>query len=128
MVKPIISGTLDNLIPFAERRTYKFTAILGDLQHKQDVYLTCLNYGPKTEHYFTNEHQATWLREKYPGLVPEPAQPGQTPSEHSVATVFEYNYYTNLKFKLCYLHWLRKENYKVTIEHLQPAEAADSDQ
>jgi len=124
MVKPIISKTLDNLIPFVERRTYKFAAILGDLKHKEDVYLACLNYGPSTELYFTNEHQAQWLRDNYSSLVPPPSQPGHNPSDHTLATVFEYNYYTNLAFKICYLGWLRRKVNTVTILREAPGSSS----
>jgi hypothetical protein len=106
---PELSRTLCAIIPQPERRAYQFAAILGDLLHKQDCYLAFGDYGAVIEPYFTNENQASWLRANFPLLVPPPAQPGQEPSDHSLGTVFEFHYFSDLHFRLTYLAWFRLE-------------------
>jgi len=90
----------------------QFTAILGDLSHKTDLYLEFKTFGPVVEFYFTNRHQANWLRKHHPELVPPPEQPGQEPSEHTLGTAFEFYYYSDLAFRLQYLRHI-----KLIIEH-----------
>jgi len=105
------SRTLSALLPPHSTSSYQFAAILGDLQHKLDVYLTVGTYGPIAEAYFPNSAQATWLRTHYPELVPPPAQPGQPPSDHTLGTVFEFHYYSDLPFRVNYLTWLRAQQH-----------------
>jgi len=85
----------------------QFTALLGDLQHKQDVYLLFADFGPHIDRYFSNSSQASFLRSYFPELVPEPSQPGQIPSDHTLGSVFEFNYYTSLPFRFKYLEVLQ---------------------
>lgn len=103
---PELSRTLRAIVPEADRRSYQFSSILGDLQHKQDVYLSFLDYGKVPEAYLTNEHQAYFLTSRFPELVPPPASPGQPPSDHTLGTVFEFHYYSNLSFRLAYLRFV----------------------
>lgn len=83
-------------------RFTQFTAILGDLTHKQDLYLAFGDFGPSVECYFSNSHQASWLIQHAPALLP----PGHH-SEHFLGTVFEFQYYSNLSLRLDYLAWFR---------------------
>jgi len=106
---PELTRTLCAIIPQPERRTYQFAAILGDLLHKQDCYLAFGDYGSVVEPYFTNESQAAWLRTNFSSLVPPPAQPGQDPSDHTLGTVFEFHYFSDLHFRVTYLAWFRLE-------------------
>jgi hypothetical protein len=78
--------------------TLKFTAILGDLVHKQDVYLLRQDYLQSTTCLFANREQASFLVSHHFNLVP----PGNW-SPHSLGTFFEYFYYTNLTFRFSYL-------------------------
>lgn len=98
-----------SIIPSSERHLYQFSAILGDLLHKQDVYLLFGDFGSGPEAYFSNHSQASFLRTHFPELVPPPGSPDQPPSDHTLGTVFEYHYYTHLGFKLHYLAWLRHD-------------------
>jgi hypothetical protein len=102
MVVYILSRTLDAVIPDNQRHSYKFSAILGDLQHKIDVYLLCSNFGSVPESFFSNSSQAHYLRTHCAHLVPPPEQPGQVPSDHTLGTVFEFHYYSDLRFRLDY--------------------------
>lgn len=106
---PELTRTLCSIIPPSDRHTYQFTAILGDLLHKQDCYLLYGDYGKSIEDFFTNEHQAKFLRSYFPKLVPEPAQPGQEPSDHTLGTVFEFHYFSDLHFRLIYRDYFLKE-------------------
>jgi hypothetical protein len=102
---PEPTQTLCSIIPQPERRTYQFTAVLGDLLHKQDCYILYQDYGPQVELYFSNENQAYYLRKFFSKLVPEPAQPGQVPSDHTLGTIFEFHYFCDLHFRLAYQRW-----------------------
>jgi len=85
------------MYPF--KHTLLLTAILGDLAHKSDLYLRFGTYGPTVECYFTNLHQAQFLRQHYPEAITHPGS-----SVHTLGTLFEYHYYSNLTFKLSYLN------------------------
>jgi hypothetical protein len=87
----------------------KFTAILGDLQHKTDLYVEFKTYGPVVEKYFLNSSQADYLRNQRPDLVPPNDPSGHPPSVHQLGTVFEFNYYTSLPFRFSYLCWVREQ-------------------
>jgi hypothetical protein len=80
-----------------------FTAILGDLEHKKDVYIHYGTYGPAVEKFFTNLHQSRYLQVHYPSLVPGKAPDGTPPSDHRIATVFECLYYRDPIFRSAYL-------------------------
>jgi hypothetical protein len=88
-------------------KDYKFTAVLGDLHHKEDVYVF---FGSASEpivlRLLTNLEQANYLRRRRPDLVPKP-QPGNPPyNDHNLGTIFEYHYYTSPVFKRQYLLFL----------------------
>jgi hypothetical protein len=82
-----------------------YFAFLGNLRHKRELVLLFKAIVP-AQPYFTNAHQAAYLRAHYPELVPDP-QNGVPPSDHAVATVFEYNYEFSLEFRLNYLTHVR---------------------
>lgn len=78
-------------------KSIQFAAILGDLTHKQDVYLSRQNFVPATTCLFSNCEQAFYLQ-RFPSLIP----PGDW-NNHSLGTFFEFYYYSNLSFRLEYL-------------------------
>lgn len=86
---PILDITLHSI---------QFTAILGDLSHKSDVYLDRKNFLPTTTCLFANSEQAGYLLTFCPGLIP-----AGNWNNHSLGTFFEYYYYSNLSFRLDYL-------------------------
>lgn len=92
--------------PYYTRPSYRFAAYLGDLEHKKDVALHFGVVNPETQVYLSNAHQAEWLRVQFPHLVPPPAQPDQIPSDHTLGTIFEYQYQCNPSFRVAYLDWL----------------------
>lgn len=78
-------------------------AYLGDLAHKRDL---AIHFGAVTEEVtwrVSNAAQAAYLRQFCPELVPEPAQPGQPPSQHTLGTVFELHYFHCPSFVRNYL-------------------------
>lgn len=85
-------------------RKYQFTAILGDLKHKNDVYILFGDFGSVPEAYFPNSAQAAYLRKFRPDLIDEDI-PGRL-SDHTVATIFEYCYYVDPNFASDYLKHL----------------------
>jgi len=78
--------------------TIQFAAILGDLQHKQDVYISTQSFTPQVTCLFSNCAQAIFLEKHAPFLIP----PGDW-NTHSLGTFFEYYYYSNLTFRFSYL-------------------------
>lgn len=88
-------------------RTVQFTAILGDLKHKEDVYVYFQAFGPEVERYLSNSSQANFVRKVYPDLVPVPSSLDQPPSDHTLGTIFEYHYYSDITFRFRYLKVLR---------------------
>lgn len=80
-------------------RTLQFSAILGDLQHKQDLYIATQRFDTSVSCAFSNCNQAHFLLTLHPSLIPE----GNW-SNHSLGTFFEYQYYTNLSFRFSYPH------------------------
>jgi len=76
----------------------QFPAILGDLSHKQDVYLSRQNFAAHTTCLFSNTEQAAYLLACCRSLVP----PGNW-NDHSLGTFFEFFYYSNLTFRFDYL-------------------------
>lgn len=93
---------------FSNSESIQFTAILGDLLHKQDVYVTKQNFGPEIDRFFSNHHQANYLRAFRPDLIPPPASPNQPPNDHTLGTVFEFHYYSDLNFRFTYIQRLRQ--------------------
>jgi hypothetical protein len=86
----------------------QYTAILGDLQHKQDVYLVFGTFGLRVERFFSRSHQASYLRQHHPSLVPPGHPNGTPPSEHTVSTAFEYYYYSRAYVRTQYLQYVRR--------------------
>jgi len=78
--------------------TIQFAAILGDLSHKQDIYLQLQSFSPNVTCLFANCEQASWLLINAPQLIPS----GQY-NNHSLGTFFEYYYYSNLTFRFQFL-------------------------
>jgi hypothetical protein len=89
-------------------RDYQFAAILGDLDHKKDVYLLVGTFGPRAEAFFTNQAQADFLRSHFKELVPPNNPNGTPPSDHTVGTAFEFYYATRQSFRVHYTFWLRQ--------------------
>jgi len=84
-------------------RWRQFAAILGDLEQKKDVYLAKRDFGPHIDRLFSNTAQAQYLRDFRPDLVP-PCEPnGTCPSDHTLGTIFEAAYYSNIQFRTEYL-------------------------
>jgi hypothetical protein len=77
----------------------QFAALLGDLQHKTDVYIARQSFDKTVSCLFSNYEQGKYLLDNHPSLVPS----GHW-SDHSLGTFFEYYYYSNLTFRLDYLH------------------------
>jgi hypothetical protein len=83
---------------------YNFVAFLGDLRHKRELVLL-LGSIVEAQPYFSNHHQAEYLRAHYPDLVPPP-QNGVPASDHSVGTVFEHTFERSLVFRVRYAQFI----------------------
>jgi len=79
-------------------RALQFTAILGDLQHKSDLYVRYQDYSVRVSCRFANCEQAGYITDTHPEMIP----PGHW-SIHSLGTFFEYYYYSNLTFRFEYM-------------------------
>lgn len=103
VVLPGVSLTSIMQIPLLDftLHSIQFAAILGDLCHKQDVYLSRQNFAVNTTCLFSNKEQARFLERHYAHLIPS----GDW-SEHSLGTFFEFYYYSNLTFRFSYLSCL----------------------
>jgi hypothetical protein len=82
-------------------RDRQFRAIRGDLQHKLAVYEYFGDFSPQIATLFQNDVQARWLRRFYPDLVPV-----GNPSDHTLGTVFEDNWFRDPVFRARYIMWL----------------------
>lgn len=87
--------------PFVFDRLIQFSALLGDLIHRQDVHLHFQAFGPAFVPFFDSANQTAWLLLHHPDLVCDP-----TWNNHTVSTVFEHFYYSDLRFRLEYLRSL----------------------
>lgn len=87
-------------------RSVQYKAILGDLQHKTDVYILIGDFGPVAEQFFSNSHQADYIRQQRPDLLPE--NPSQPPSDHQIGTIFEFYYFVDPYFRSVYLAYIRR--------------------
>lgn len=76
----------------------QFPAILGDLLHKQDLYIGTQSFEVSTTCHFANCEQANYLRTYQASLIP----PGVHWNNHSLGTYFEYQYFSNLSFRFDY--------------------------
>jgi len=85
----------------ASDRDLQFRAIQGDLQHKLDLYRLFEDFGPPVEAFFSNSSQARYLRAERPDLVPV-----GSPSDYTLGTVFEDNYFRLVLFRSSYLVWV----------------------
>lgn len=83
---------------------YILKAHLGDSRHRYDV-VDHFQDIAKALPYFSNESQAEYLRVRYPALVPPP-QNGHPPNNHTLGTIFEYNYEQYIEFRARYLVWI----------------------
>jgi len=89
----------------------QFASLIGDYQHGLDVHLITGKFGPViTRTYLTNEAQARWLKEHYPGLVPGKDPQGNPPSNHQLGSIFECNYNRDIAFRVTYISWLRRQD------------------
>jgi len=93
---------------------FRFGAIIGDLDHKKDVYLLLGGFSTDVTTHFSSASRARYLREHRPDLVPDPAQPGQPPSDSRLGTIFEHQYYVDVGFRVNYLSWLRTQVFPQT--------------
>jgi len=101
-----VLGTLQ-LYTSTPDRIVQFAAILGDLEHKKDVYVALRDFGPQVDRLFSNASQAAYLRRYRPDLIPPPAPNGTLPNDHALGTVFEFHYYTDIRFRLDYVPRIR---------------------
>jgi len=96
-----------NLMPVNDKYEYQFSAILGDLQHKTDVYIALRSFNsPEALYLISGVSQAKYLQFSHPELVPEAPPGGNLPSIHTLATIFEFHYYKDVWFKSEYLRAL----------------------
>jgi len=86
---------------FSPLAAIQFSAILGDLLHKQDLYVKFGDFSIETTCHFANYQQACYLHQRVSGLVP----PGHH-SVHSLGTYFEHYYYSNISFRIDYLSFV----------------------
>lgn len=108
---PTISEALVYPLSEAEpeftKSEYKFVAVLGDLRHKEAVYLF---FGSASDNIvlelLERANRAEYLRRRRPDLVPvpPPGQPGY--SDYTLTRIFEYWYYTNPQFIREYTQYL----------------------
>lgn len=90
-----------------EKHQFQLRAVLGDLQHKADVYLATQRFDNDIViKLLTNKAQADWVREYCRELLPPHNPNGTPPSDHTVASCFEEAYYTKPQIKVRYLDWL----------------------
>jgi len=85
-------------------RSSNFDAIRGDLLHRQEL-LTL--FGAQTARYdflVQNKVQADYLRQFEQSLIPPNNPSGDPPSDHTLGTVFEDNYFNSIVFRVNYLH------------------------
>lgn len=80
---------------------YLLKANLGDTRHRHDL-VELFNSIQAAEPYITNASQAQYLRTRYPALVPPP-QNGVPANDHTLGTVFEYQYECYIEFRARYL-------------------------
>jgi hypothetical protein len=81
----------------------QFVSVLGDLLHKQELYLLFGKVGPEVDILFKNTHQAEYLTKEHPELCPPEDSAGNKPNSHTLGTYFEYYYQTNILFRSKYL-------------------------
>lgn len=109
--RTVTSHMTSNVInALLESREHQLTAILGDLSHKRVVLIHFGTFGPAVQYYFTSAHQAEYLREHYPELVPPPQQPGQPTSDKKLGDIFEWHFEVSPTFQ---------HNYGVYLSHQQ---------
>lgn len=85
---------------------YRLTAVLGDLEHKAEVYTS---FGSASLdivlNLITNREQANYIRERYPELIPADLSDA---NDHTIGTIFEYNYKTSITFVYHYKIYLQE--------------------
>jgi hypothetical protein len=82
-------------------RIVQFAALLGDLQHRQDVHLHFGDFGPDFVPFFSSANQTAFVQLHYSNLICDPSW-----NNHTISTVFEYLYYSKLTFRLYYISLL----------------------
>jgi hypothetical protein len=83
----------------AAAQLFQFTAILGDLQHKTDLYLATQSFDPAVSCRFSALEQVRYIIIRHPHLVA--ACPNC--NNHTLSSWFEFSYYSNLTFRFDYL-------------------------
>jgi hypothetical protein len=73
-------------------------AFVGDLRHKEDLFLRCNLSVPKIAPFITNSHQANYITLTHPDLICDPSW-----NNHSLGTVFEAFYLSSPAFRSGYL-------------------------
>ncbi|UVF62080.1 MAG: hypothetical protein [Alternaria alternata deltaflexivirus 1] len=83
---------------------YILKANLGDSRHRHELVDFFQNIHA-AEPFLTNSHQATYIRTRYPALVPPP-QNGVPANNHTLGTIFEYNYECYIEFRARYITFI----------------------
>jgi len=81
----------------------RLSAFDGDLRHKVD--LRSMGFQPSDSDYqllVMNSSQSVYLQKFHPDLVPKSGN-GTPISDHSIATVFEHHYFTDIVFRSKYI-------------------------
>lgn len=90
-----------------QSRSDKFLAVLGDLDHKRQVYLFFgTASAPCVLALLTNAEQANYIRVRRPDLLPDYID--NPPSDHNIATIFEIHFYSDPVFIREYLLFLSR--------------------
>jgi hypothetical protein len=95
----------------------RLVAYLGDVGHKRFIVEHFCALGNSVQTYFDNKHQAWFIVNHHPELVPPNNQPGFPPSIHTLGTIFEYNYELSPVFRRSYSDWIPGK--LVDAPHLQ---------
>jgi len=101
-----------NLVPQDNKNEYQFSAILGDLHHREDVYIALQSFNSREALLLiSGKSQAYYLQLHHPELVPETPPDGNKPSVHTLSTIFEFHYYKDVWFKTEYLRTLNNGDF-----------------
>jgi hypothetical protein len=97
-VKSLPPTGLDSLFT----SSYKFSALIGDLDHKRMLYFTFRSGShPTVLMLIKNETQGKYLMKFRPDLMPPPSS-GE-PHWHELGTIFEFHYATDPDFACSYI-------------------------
>lgn len=90
-----------------DSRSYKYTAILGELQSKLDLYLAAGDYNTEFEEYFSVINKSIYLKTFHKELLPFP-QNRVAPSDKRISAAFNFHYYQSPSFKQAYLSYVTR--------------------